>query len=318
MVIMDNNLYSVTICAVIFGVDETLINIDIGNGFIFKRMSLIPSKDHLNEVFETDAMGLRRDYEDARIGEELNVICVFKSYRINLNKIEVDNFYKELCDDVLEYLDNKIRVIRLLIEGPIRFKKLSINMKSEVHLIEAANVGSSYSCIIPIGEAMGTREINKLHCDYKKIKELNYKISSINFPITDPILNTCHKYYDLSYHQEQVISITLLITCLEILFLDSEKAKREKLSKRCSVFLYDNKNERLSCYVKLHKAYKKRSKFVHDGDFLQVKDEDIIFLRECVRESLIKYLNNKYNKKDVIRELKETITSLDYWENNKI
>ena len=40
-----NLKYKVTICAVIFGADETLLNVDLGEGYEFRKMSLIPSKD---------------------------------------------------------------------------------------------------------------------------------------------------------------------------------------------------------------------------------------------------------------------------------
>ena len=308
-----NSKYKVTICAVIFGADETLLNVDLGKGYEFRKMSLIPSKDQLELIFEVDAMGLRRDYERALIDNDLNLICAFKTYEINLSSIEAGEYYQKTCDDALNYLDNRIRAIRLYYEGPIRFKKLSIKMESETFYMCKTRSGISYNSIIPIGEAMGTKEISKFHCNDGEIRGLNNIISLIKFPLSDELLNHCHRYYDLSYHQDNFISITLLTTCLEILFLDGGQGKKEKLAKRCSVFLYDNKEERLSCYDKLTKLYKKRSDFVHDGDSDSIIDEDILFLRDCVRKSLIKYMNNGLKKKEVVNKLKTTITSLDYW-----
>ncbi|HBJ1651474.1 HEPN domain-containing protein [Clostridium botulinum] len=309
--------YTVTICAVLFGADETLLNVNLGNGFKFRRISLIPSKDNLDAIFEIDDVGLRREYETARIDAALEVICVFKSYTIYLDRTEVEKYYSKMCEDVLKYLDDIIRAIRLFVEGPVRFKKLSIKMKSEIECVDEIEVINSFSSIIPVGEAMQTNTISKFHCDYKEINELNNNISLKKFPLVDEVLNDCHGYYDLSYHQDNFISITLLITCLEILFLNSEKAKKEKLAKRCSVYLYDSKDERINCYYKLLKVYKKRSDFVHDGDCLQVENEDILFLRECVRKSLVKYLNNQHSKKDTIQELKKIIENLDYWSEKK-
>ncbi|MCS6130776.1 hypothetical protein DWV13_03750 [Clostridium botulinum] len=315
---MDNNLsYTVIICAVLFGADETLLNVNLGNGFKFRRMSLIPSKDNLDTIFEIDDVGLRREYETARIDAVLEVVCAFKSYTICLDRIEVEKYYSKMCDDVLKYLDDTIRAIRLFIEGPVRFKKLSVKMKSEIECVDETEMSKSFSRIISIGEAMKTNTISKFHCEDKEINELNNNISLRKFPLVDEVLNNCHRYYDLSYQQDNFISITLLITCLEILFLNSEKAKKEKLAKRCSVYLYDSKDERINCYYKLLKVYKKRSDFVHDGDCLQVENEDILFLRECVRKSLVKYLNNQHSKKDTIQELKKIIENLDYWSEKK-
>ena len=311
---MDNNLiYTVTICAVIFGADETLLNVNLDNEYRFKRMSLMPLKDHLDVIFETDAMGLRLDYETARIDGTLDIICAFKSYTICLTTTEVEEYYRKICDHVLVYLDDSIRAIRLFVEGPVRFKKLSIKMKSETVRVGETDTSSNFNCISPICEAMVTSTICNFHCDDEKIEELNNNIRLVKFPLSDKLLNNCHRYYDLSYHYDNFISITLLITCLEILFLDNENTKKERLAKRCSVFLYDSKNERLSCYNKLLETYKKRCDFVHDGDCLQIINDDILFLRDCVRKSLEKYLNNHHCKKDVINKLKTTIENLDYW-----
>lgn len=314
---MDNKLtYKIKICAVIFGADESLLNINLGNDFIFKKMSLVPSKDNLDSIFETDSMGLRRDYESARIdNDSLDVVCAFKSFKYIVATTDAKEYFNGMCDDILEYLDNKIRAIRLYHEGPVRFKKLSIKMKPENSHSDKIEGIISYNSIIPIGEAMRTKEISKFYCDIEKIQELNENINSIEFHLSDPLLNSCHIYYDLSYHQDNFISVVLLITCLEMLFLNDENAKKERLAKRCSVFSYDTKDDRLECYAKLRSAYKKRSDFVHDGYVAPIKNEDILFLRDCVRKSLVKRIDNKETKKDVIKKLKITIKELDYWNN---
>ncbi|GAA0741239.1 hypothetical protein [Clostridium oceanicum] len=301
---MDNKQrYTVTICAVIFNVDKTLLNVNLDNGFEFRLMSLIPSKNQLDEIFETDVMALRQDYETAKINENLNVICVFKSDTISLNETEAEEYTAKMSDEVLKYLDDKIRAIRLFVESPICFTNLSIKMKGE----------TEFKNIIPINEAMVTNPISGFHCNDEEIDKLNKNISSMKFPLSDDLLNNCHRYYDLSYHQENFISITLLITCLEILFLGREKAKKEKLAKRCSVFLYESKKERLICYKNLLDQYKKRSEFVHDGDCSKIINQDILFLRDCVRKSIIKYLRSKFGKKEIIKNLKDSIQKLDYW-----
>lgn len=309
----DKLMYTVTICAVIFNVDETLLNINLDDGFRFRLMSLNPSKDHMDEIFDTDAMGLRRNYETAKIDKNLNVICVFKSDTIYVNKTEVEEYYSKMCSEVIEYLDNKIRAIRLFIECPICFKRLSIKMESEKKHLDETEERENFIAIIPINEAMVTNEISIFHVDDEKIDELDKNISSINFPLTNNLVNNCHMYYDLSYHQENFISITLLITCLEILFLNRENAIKQKLAKRCSVFLYESRDKRLNCYNKLLNAYKNRSEFVHNGNCAKIINEDILFLRDCVRKSIIKYLHTKYSKKEIIIKLKRNINNLDYW-----
>lgn len=73
--------FNYRLCSVMFGTDETILDIKLKNGFSFVRRSLNTSKDNLDSVFEIDAMGLRRAYEEARISQKnLDVICIEKCF----------------------------------------------------------------------------------------------------------------------------------------------------------------------------------------------------------------------------------------------
>ncbi|GAE91029.1 hypothetical protein [Acetivibrio straminisolvens] len=252
-------IYDIEICAVIFGADKTILNLDIGNGFKFREMTMIPNIDELDKIFETDAMGLRRDYEAAKIDDNLNLICIYKSYSNEFVKKEVSDEFEKITNNTLKYLDDKIRGIRLLLEGPVRFKKLAIKIRQQMPIqVEKINMSFKRVALIPISEAMHSTEISKLKIDEIRVDEINRKLKSLKFPISNELLNNCHRYYDLSYHRENCIAITLLTTCLEMLFLNKkENAKKERVAKRCSVLLYDNKEDRLDCYARLLKTYKK-------------------------------------------------------------
>lgn len=314
-VIADALLCKVTICAVIFGADETILNLSFGEGFEIRRMSLAPSKDNLTSIFDASYIGLRREYEEAVINNKLDVICVYKSYETKLLYKEAQEYFEDISNEALIYLDNRIRAVRLFYEGAIRFKKLSLKMESETKYLDELKTSFSYNSIIPIGEAMVTKEISRLHLCNRNIEGLMIDIPFIEFPLSDSFLNDCHRYYDLSYHHDNAISITLLATCLEILFLKKGDSKKKILAKRCSVFLHDSEEERLKCYDKLIKSYEKRSEFVHEGNSSNIFNEDILFLRDCVRKSLIKYINHELNKDAVVKELKVIIGKLDYLKN---
>ena len=116
-------------------------------------------------------------------------------------------------------------------------------------------------------------------------------------------------YYDLSYHTEKYVSITLLTTALEVLFLKKdEEGKKQRLAKRCACYLYDDDQTIRSTYHKLKEEYKKRSEFVHDGKANGILDEDILFLRNCVRKSLIKAMSSTESKKQRIDDLVKIVT----------
>ena len=111
----------------------------------------------------------------------------------------------------------------------------------------------------------------------------------------------------------------MLITALEIIYLKHEDGKKEKLSKRCAVYLNTNgescynKQAVLECYRKLKEIYRKRSDFVHEGNVEGISSDDIIYLRKCVRESIFKLLSDDRKKQERINDLKSIIETIDGW-----
>ena len=306
-----NNLkFEYIVCAVVFGTDISILNVSLKDGFSFVRRSLIPGKDHLDSIFDTTTMGLQRSYQTALIdSESLDVICIEKHVQISLKNTASQQWYETQVDQDLISLDNQIRAIRLFCECPLRCKLVSFNMESEQY--EYGTM--SFSSIIPISESSGTREISKFHCGNDDLLNLNKKIAQMSFPIGNNILNSAHRFYDLSYHQENFVSITLLIVALEMIFLNEDAGKKDRLSKRCSVFMCDSQEDRVECYKKLLAAYKQRSDFVHDGVFTGIKDETILFLRKCVRQALTSIEPKSFEKKAFISDLKKKVGETDCW-----
>ena len=308
----ENVRFKYSVYAVIFGADETLLKIKLHDGFSFKRLSLIPHVDNLDKIFDTNNMGLRRDYETARLDHEtLDVICAVKSETYTRSVTGSYDQYHQKSDDDLIRLDNQIRIIRLIVEAPLRFKRMACNLSSERYLM-VNDMSTVINCneIIPIAEAIKTNPISSFHCSEKEAEMITSALSEIHLPLQDELLNICHGYYDLSYHTEKYISITLLITALEILFLEKNtKGKKEILAKRCSVYLFcdEAKSVIKDNYKKIKAVYKKRSEFVHDGKVSKITDDDILYLRECGRNSLLKALSLTENKKQRIERIKNYV-----------
>ncbi|MCW6093142.1 hypothetical protein LAV60_08140 [Clostridium sporogenes] len=310
---MDEN-YKLEICAVVFGTDETILNIKLEKDFIFCRKSLIPHVDNLDKIFNREAFELRRDYETARLDEKtLDVICIYKNCDIKLRSEDAENFFDFLCDDSLKYLDDTIRKLRLFKESSLMFKRLSISLKSEEKQINETAFSSNYNAIIPIGEALGSKIIKKFSCSNEETNILQNDMRLISLPFENLIVNSSFKYYDLSYHEDKCVSITLLITSLEILFLNNGKSKKKCLAKRVSVFLFAEKDDRLKCCSSIKDLYKKRSDFVHDGSDSNISDEDILLLRDYTRKCILKLNFENISKTKLINDLKKLVSKIDYF-----
>jgi len=303
--------YHVVICAVLFGCDNSFVGLDLGDGLLVDRKSLHP-KDHFDEVFSLDTFELRREYEEARLDNTtLDVACIYKEYNF-IDQDHSANVYHELISNKLfTYLDNQIRIIRLLHEGPVRYKKLAIKMKSITMKVEQTDVLAAFSAIIPVGEAYNVSTIKRAHCD--NIEILSVEMRRIVLPFSIEYINKSYLLYDRSYLVTLQEADLLLIASLEILFINSENNKKERLSKRCATFIFATKEERVACYKRLSVQYKKRCDFVHDGNSAGIVEEDILFLRECIRNSILKLLQIKKEKNALICDLRKEIESLDYW-----
>ncbi|XOQ44317.1 MAG: hypothetical protein ACFWTN_07745 [Clostridium sp.] len=309
------------VCAVLFGCDDSLVGLDLGEGITIARKSLIPNDQcRLDEIFETDAVGLRREYDAARLNHEtLDVACIDSNYEFTGTVKAAKRYFDQKTSELFTYLDDQIRTIRLLLEGPVRYKKLAIKMESEHYKLGVNDMCHKFSWISPIGEAYGVTTIQKAHCD--DIEQLRLKMDRISFPLCKQddkykYINQAHMFYDRSYLVTLYEAEVLLITSLEILFLDSEKGKKQRLSKRCTTFLCESQYERAQTYKKLCEEYKKRSDYVHDGSATNISQDDVIFLRKCVRKSILKLLESPMDKKDLIKKLQEKIQSLDDWKSS--
>lgn len=309
----DMHKYHVVICAVLFGCDDSFVGLDLGKGLGITRKSLHP-KDRLNDIFGVDAMELRREYECARLDETtLDVACIFHEYDFFDEISSPESYYDTISSEMCTYLDDQVRALRLHVEGPVRYKKLAINMHCEPCRIGETSTSSSYISIMPIGEAYNVHTIKKAH--YDSVGSLRDKMNKITFPIQVNYLHQCHLLYDRSYLVTLQEAEVLLITCLEVLFVKAEQGKREQLAKRCAIFLFDSKEERLECYKELCSQYKYRSEFVHEGNASSISEKGILFLRKCVRDSLIKLLNfDRYKRKEtLVCDLRREVAGLDYW-----
>lgn len=302
------------VCAVLFGTDETILNVSLADGFSFVKKSLHP-KDHLDQVFDTNDNGLRRAYETARIDDNtLDVICIEKYASFWGTPQEAGCYFDNQVDTDLISLDNQIRAVRLIRECTLRCRIISYRMIAE----EGEYGPLEYNAQIPISESSGSPEISTFHCDSSDLAELNYRIQHVTFPITNETLNVAHRFYDRSYLEDNYIALTLLIVSLEMIFLTEQTAKKERLSKRCAMFMYTERLEQIECYNKLTNAYKQRSDFVHDGKFTGIDNETIIFLRECVRKVLLSVNPISFNKTQFDHDLKMKVDQAEssipsYW-----
>lgn len=295
---MDN--VNLIVCAVVFGATESLLGVSLGNGYSFVKKCLI-SKE-LCEIFDvSNVTDLSWGYFEAKIDNSYNVICVYKSQEININMSDERQLDK-IFEQELAYLDEKFRALRLYKETFVRFKK--VRMKA------TSNNSYSYKTTIPYGDGLYRTYKPEIDISSDEKSEVDDFLLNFLLPPTNclnkDILLPVLLLYDVSYHQQDSISFTMLMTALEtLILLKDEFTKKEKIAKRVSLLLYQANSDVLMCYDRLKLLYKKRSEFIHEGNMGAILQEDVIALREYVRKTILIYMKSSDAKADIIKKLKD-------------
>ena len=314
---MENEVFPKTVkqnycvCAIVFGADETICDIKLRDGFRFVKKSIYSKEDNLTAVFQTDITGLQREYINAFIDkQDFNfgtLICIYKENTVELNVKAVPNYWHEQNQKDIQSIDNQLRIIRLVKEGPIRVKRIAFDLHSESYGPINMDLSYGQQSILQVNESFTTKNISKISCTQKDLGLINNAINNISLPFADSVLNIAHIYYDLSYHTELYIAVTLLITALEIVFLKKGDSKKEPLSKRCAAYIGTTDEEINRYYQCLKDSYEKRRDFVHEGNALFITENIVLFLRECVRKSILKAIDSTETKTERIKRLKEFV-----------
>ncbi len=307
--------YNIIICAVVFGGDDSFLKINLNNDFSFKKISLFDKKYFMNSP-EITLMSLIREYGEAQIEEDMyDVISLVSESTIEIKEMEVEEKFIEIGTTALSYVDNIIRSIRFYIEAPIHIRKVVVRMYVSEQNINRLIIEECRN-EIPINEIMSVSK--NISISSNDIEILNRNIPLECSLLRENKLKMCYQLYDLSYFSRRFESISYLITSLEGIFLyNDEKDKHEKMAKRCAVYIFNAESERMDCYKHLYRCYKTRCDIVHEIKYKNIDDKDIIFLRSCVRKSLIKYINDNKSKNEIIEHLKKDIGELNYFNKRK-
>lgn len=311
-----------TACAVLFNADCNLLAVHLDDGYSLVKKSLLPSVDCMEELLNAPYEDLRREYTSAILDEKTqSVICIYKMKHITI-KNETAFFTTEV-EEEFQLLDKQVRTLRLAAELPLWYKEAFFRQTT------TAQVRYSESTRICPYEKVKSAAKEACKIDEHMISDINALLKQEPLPIKEPFYQYCHQFYDQSYMQTEPLALVSLMTALEMIFLDTQDSKKMPLAKRCAVYLYDTKDERIECYRDLQKAYEIRSNIVHEGNWsgntkaqsaaaesdIVEENKILINVRRIVRAALIKVLNETcMNKKERIATLKGKVQALDYWE----
>lgn len=305
--------------AILFGVDETVINnLDLGNSYIIEKDCMI--NHNLWEEFDYTAFGLRRIYETAKLNDNLDVAILTKTEDFSYDNAilktgegwfiegkNVEDIIFEHENEEMDYVDKKMRIVRLYSENGFNIKELLIN--TEVINESTNEVLYSHNSKIPFPDRI-IGDIDKLTLSNKdEIHSINSFILKIDLDFKDSnfsskILSSTTFLYDQSYTSPvATLRFMVCVIGLESLLVDGNSELSYRLSRNCAMLLSSNSDEYLELLSKMKKIYKKRSDYVHNGMVKSLEEQEVVEARKILRNVIFKIIEKNISQESLIKEL---------------
>lgn len=302
--------------AILFGVNESVIgNLDIGKNYKVERDSMINQK--LWEQFDYTVFGLRRIYETAKLNDNLDVAILTKNIK-NDYEVEIiedkgymigDKHIDDIVYDIeiqeMNYVDEKMRIIRLYCENGFNIKELLVN----TNIIKDGKSIYYHNSKIPFPDRVSS-EIKKLNLiNDQEISNINNFIQKMDFKFSSSqfkpeLLTSACFLYDQSYYAPvETLKFMVCIIGLESLLVDGNAELSYRLSRNCAMLLSNNSEEYTKLYEKVRKLYNIRSEFVHVGFVKKLESDDVIIARDILRKTIFKVIEKNVAKKQLLKEL---------------
>jgi len=289
-------------------VDSSILNVSLEFGFKIKDIPIWDYCKFISELERTTPQSISQDLTRKFPGvldcSKQKLYFIENSFDIKKikNPITQEGILSSECQKfqselIQNYLELTIKKMRLFKEGNIFIPfcyMYSIKDNNPHNLMTLIYSSSSHI----------SHEKYSIN-DGKELTKLTEFINEIKLPFNYHFLQLAFDNFELSYKiLERQLSFLSLMMSLETLFHPSEQGElRYRISRNVAALLgkKDIKNSK-TIFTEVKELYDKRSKLVHSGNKIIVKESDLLLLRYYVRES-IKEINNIGIDKDDLLEL---------------
>jgi len=287
--------------------DSSIVHVKLQHRFKFQSMSY---QDASNLISEIEGPYARFGFTSSSTLSQcldstaLSCPCVTNSFSCDVragNEWKITEFPHHADEfdknSVGRYLIPKIRLMRLFKEGaicmPLRYYYAYKQSKRTL-------ISSSLKSIVT-----GTRwSVNR-----KEVPDLGAFIKSTNLPFAKSFLELAFENFELSYEVPNLNLVFLsLMISMETMFNPGHQEVRYRISRNAAVLLGETFKEAKRIFVDIRDLYDKRSELVHTGSKKVIRHEDLLKLRNYVRES-IKEINMINRDKD---DLLDTLNSCGF------
>ncbi len=190
------------------------------------------------------------------------------------------------------YLNNIIRLMRLFKKGNICMP-LKYYYSIDNNIPRRLTAGKTDLYISP----------DRYTLEDSEMPSLQRFIQKMTLPFKEPFLQLSFENFELSYETPRAnLSFLSLMVSLETLFNPGGSELTYRISRNVAVLLGNNMDHSDLIFKDVQKLYGKRSGLVHKGKS-NIKEEDLLRLRNYVRESIKKIDDMHKNKDDLLKLL---------------
>ncbi|MFC1636560.1 hypothetical protein ACFL5Z_17145 [Planctomycetota bacterium] len=276
-------------------VDDTILNLDLGDGFsivkysqqeVRKFLTIIEFHYGVEATTQGGVLGFSED------GRPSGSYCIVKQDIIELEGTPQGGVVISLgpLKDISQSVRNKIRLLRLFKEGNvfIRFSFFYHLKDSEPATFQIAREG-------PLADTarlvLNTNDIAKAQSFIK-----NYKI-----PFGHPQIQLAFDSFELSYESYNFgLSFLSLMISLETLLNPGKQELRYRVSRNAAVLLGKDKKHSQQIFKEVCDLYDKRSTLVHTGNPKSITTQDVLDLRNYVRGAIKEMLKIVKNRDSIL------------------
>jgi hypothetical protein len=279
-------------------VDDSILNLDFGDGFrsvkksqqdLAKFLSKIQFHYGADAPVEGGVLGFSPD------GRPSGSYCLVKQNAIELEATPQGGVVISIgpLKDISQSIRNRIRLLRLFKEGNVflRFSFFYHMKDSEPATFQIARQG-------PLADT------TRLVLSENDIVEAESFLNRHKIPFDNPQLQLAFDSFEMSYESyHSGLSFLSLMISLETLLNPSDHELRYRVSRNTAVLLGGNEEDSKSIFSKVRDLYDKRSKLVHTGKYETINNQDVLDLRDFVREVIKRMLKVGGDRGSILSEL---------------
>lgn len=290
---------NVTIDGIILHCDNSVANINIGNGYRIEKkyFSDLPYKNKI-----TDGEGkLTINYLGSQMKDEKGIyfMCLHKEddYEIRLPEVKsgialtnddlmCEQQLSEYKQKEMNYLHKVFSLLHLFKKGNIGFVQMFFVHKFTIFGFINQNMKQTDNSI-----SKNVIEDTLFSLSISEIAECNTFLSSVSTQEFNLIKDNIDEFIWGLEQSDVSTGFEQYTTALEMTLLaKGERGKKEALSKRVAVLLESDTQRIQDLYNKMKDFYRYRSESLHEGNGQNITVSELKDLEEIVRRVLVKYL----------------------------